>query len=73
MKRHEFDTISFVSGLAIAGVGVLFLLPRATGDLIHVMSRAALWFWPALFIVAGAAVLIPTLLKRGTDDHESST
>lgn len=70
MKRHDFDPLSFISGVLLLGLGLLFLIPRATGDLIDFLSSAALWIWPALFIAAGAAVLVPAVIRMQKGEPE---
>ncbi len=70
MKRHEFDPLSFVSGILLLGVGMLFLIPRGTGDLIDFVSSAAVWIWPVLFIAAGAAILTPAFIRMRKGDQE---
>ena len=72
MKRHDFDPLSFVGGIVMLAVGLLFLVPRATSDLIDYVSSAALWMWPVLFIAAGAAILVPAILKMRKSDPDDS-
>ncbi|HEX6946187.1 MAG TPA: hypothetical protein VF246_02405 [Acidimicrobiia bacterium] len=57
MKSHDFDPVSFVAGVVMTVIGLLFLLPRATRDLIHYLSATAAWIWPALLIAIGVAIL----------------
>lgn len=68
MKPHRFDPISFVSGLLITIVGLLFLLPYDLTDLTAYLRRGAGWFWPVIFVVLGAAILIPTLNPAKKED-----
>lgn len=72
MKRHEFDPLSFIAGIVLLGLGLLFLIPRATGDLIRFVSSAALWIWPVLFISVGIAILLPAALRMRKDESEDS-
>lgn len=68
MKRHTFDTLSFVSGLLLTLIGLAFLLPRSWGDLTYYLNRFTVWFWPAIFLVIGLAILIPALVPTGKSD-----
>lgn len=67
MKRHEFDTLSFIAGLLTAAVGLLFLIPAATSDLIGLAARLAVWVWPVLFLIIGVAVLVPLFVSKEDD------
>ena len=73
MKRHHFDTLSFITGLLTTGVGLVFLIPAATGDLIGLAARLAVWIWPVLFLVIGVAVLVPALARKEDADHDHKT
>lgn len=73
MKRHEFDTLSFIAGVLTTGVGLLFLIPFASRDLIGLAARMAVWIWPILFLVIGAAVLVPAFTRRDTEDSDQTT
>ena len=61
MKRHPFDPISLVLGLAAAGLGLFFLVgDRSVADI------GWEWLWPiavvvigALFVASAARRLIP--------------
>lgn len=72
MKTHGFDAVSFVSGLIIALVGLLFLIPADATDIIDLVAGLDQWFWPALFLGLGAAVLIPALLSRDREDGDQA-
>jgi cytochrome c-type biogenesis protein CcmH/NrfF len=53
MKRHEFDPTSFVLGLAIAALGLLFLLgDRTAADI------GWKWMWPVPLILLGLLFVI---------------
>lgn len=67
MKTHKFDGISFFTGLVFAAIGLLYLIPRDAGDIVDLFVDVGGWFWPALFLAVGAAVLIPALRRRGTE------
>jgi hypothetical protein len=64
MKTHEFDVLSFLTGLLITAIGLAFLLLPDLNDIIDVLTDAGSWFWPAVFIAVGVAVLAP-LATRG--------
>lgn len=72
MKRHEFDNLSFISGLVITLIGLTFLLLPAVGDIVNLFAGAGSWFWPVVFIAAGVAVLAPVILRRTgeVDTHD---
>lgn len=61
MKRHAFDPISFVLGLAFAGLGLFFLVgDRSVADI------GWEWLWPipvvvigTLFVISAARRLLP--------------
>lgn len=73
MKLHEFDTLSFIAGLLTTAVGLLFLVPAATDDLIGIAARFAVWIWPVLFLVIGVAILVPTLIRKDDGDQNHKT
>lgn len=53
MSRHRFDPFSFVTGLALAVFGLLFLTgSRTPADL------GAAWVWPALLLVPGLLLVL---------------
>jgi hypothetical protein len=60
MRRHDFDPIAFVFGLAFTGMGLLFLVGR-----FQVFNHAR-WLWPGLLVVLGLAVLVGA---RGRGAH----
>lgn len=73
MKTHKFDGISFFTGLVFAAIGLLYLIPQDVSSIVDVFVNAGTWFWPALFLAVGAAVLVPALRsgraeESGSDD-----
>ena len=62
MKTHSFDLVSFLSGLAITSIGIIFLIPDTPADIIGAISRLGAWFWPILLLAIGLAVIVPVLL-----------
>ena len=72
MKSHRFDAISFISGLVVALVGLVFLVPQTPVDLIDAVTSLGAWFWPVLLLAVGLAVLVPVFLTRSGEDEEST-
>lgn len=68
MKTHQFDGISFLTGVVFLAIGILYLVPRDAADMIDLVLGVGNWFWPVLFLAVGAAVLIPAL--RASDETE---
>jgi len=64
MKTHKFDSISFLAGLVITGMGLAFLLLPEVDDIVGLLTDAGSWFWPVVFIAVGAAVLAPLAGRR---------
>jgi hypothetical protein len=62
MRRHDFDPIAFVFGLAFTGLGLLFLVGK-----FDVFNHAR-WVWPGLLVVLGLAVLVGA---RGRGAHDA--
>lgn len=75
MKRHKFDTLSFVSGVFITVVGLIFLLPAEASDLVDFFGGfddLTSWFWPLAFLAVGALVLVPLLFRKsGQEDSDA--
>ncbi|HEU4916553.1 MAG TPA: hypothetical protein VFV13_08305 [Acidimicrobiia bacterium] len=67
MKSHEFDAISFISGVVAVALGLAFLIPQTPVDLIEMITSLGAWFWPTLLIVIGIAVLVPVFVTRRSD------
>ena len=64
MKSHKFDAISFISGVVAVALGLAFLIPQTPVDLIEMITSLGAWFWPALLVVIGIAVLVPVYTKH---------
>ncbi len=47
MKTHKFDVVSFLSGLVVTGIGLLFLIPQDTSDVWSFLGDIGAWFWPS--------------------------
>jgi hypothetical protein len=73
MKRHSFDAISFFSGLVIAVIGLMFLIPNTPQELIDAITDLGSWFWPVILLAIGAAIVIPVLIPRSKDEDQSPT
>ena len=69
MKTHDFDPISFIAGLVVTVIGLVFLLPGDTGDLISAISQVGSWAWPAILIGLGVAVIAPSIWQRKSDQE----
>lgn len=70
MKTHKFDILSFLSGLVMTMIGMLFLLPEEPSDVFAILGDIGNWFWPVLLVVVGVAVLAPLAWRRTNDDEE---
>lgn len=71
MKPHRFDALSFIAGLFITGVGLLFLLLPEPGDIIDAVTDFGSWLWPVIFIAIGVAVLAPLATRRRNQEEET--
>jgi len=69
MKTHRFDALSFVSGLGATMIGLVFLIPAEPSDLFDYLFDVGTWFWPAVLIAIGIAVIAP--LAWSNRDQES--
>jgi len=65
MKTHKFDPLSFLAGLAITGIGLVFLFLPELGNIVEFLTDAGAWFWPVVFIAIGVAILVPVASRRG--------
>jgi hypothetical protein len=72
MKTHKFDAISFLAGLAITGIGLVFLLLPELGNIIDFFTDAGTWFWPVVFIAIGVAILVPVASRGRQLDEPAS-
>jgi hypothetical protein len=70
MKSHKFDAISFISGAVAFALGLAFLVPQTPVGLIDMITSLGAWFWPAVLVVVGIAILVPVFASRGTEDAE---
>lgn len=72
MERHRFDPLSFSFGVIYTVVGLLFLIPATTEDLIPLVVDSARWLWPLVVLGLGVAIIAP-LARRREDMDESET
>ena len=70
MKSHRFDAISFISGLVVALVGLVFPVPQTPVDLIDAVTSLGAWFWPVLLLAIGLAILVPVFLRQRDEKDE---
>jgi hypothetical protein len=71
MKRHAFDGLSFFAGLVITAIGLAFLLVPDVFDLVDLFTDAGSWFWAAVLIAVGIAIIAPAVARRPSSDDES--
>jgi hypothetical protein len=69
MKPHRFDAISFISGIVAVVLGLVFLIPQTPVDLIDAITSLGAWFWPALLVVVGIAILVPVFASRPAEEE----
>ncbi len=71
MNTHEFDAVSFITGLVFTAIGFVYLIPRDVSQIIDFFVGAGTWFWPVLFLAGGLAVLVPALMtSRGKTEDQ---
>lgn len=64
MRRHPFDPISFVLGLFVTTLGLLFVLgDRSAGEI------GARWLWPFPVVVAGLVAVLAALRMARREDR----
>lgn len=64
MKRHPFDTVSFVFGAVFTLFGLTFLIMDDPWDIVFGSANFT-WVMPAILLVAGAAMML-SILRPGT-------
>jgi hypothetical protein len=69
MKSHKFDAISFISGAVATALGLAFLIPQTPVGLIDMVTSLGAWFWPAVLVVVGIAILVPVFASQATDEE----
>ena len=73
MKVHKFDSLSFLSGLVMAVIGLVFLVPRDPGEVFSIFGDIGNWFWPVVFVAIGVAILAPLLSRAGQSQDSEET
>ena len=71
MKTHKFDAVSFLSGLVITAIGLVYLIPSDAGDIWNALTNVGSWFWPVVLLVVGLAVLIPLMIPERSKDESA--
>jgi len=69
MKSHRFDPISFITGLVVTLLGLAFLIPRTPLDIVDAITSFGTWFWPAVLLLIGIAVLVPVFAPKPADEE----
>jgi hypothetical protein len=69
MKSHKFDAISFISGAVATALGLAFLIPQTPVGLIDMVTSLGAWFWPAVLVVVGIAILVPVFASRAANEE----
>lgn len=73
MKRHSFDGLSFFAGLVITVIGLAFLLVPDLFELVDLFTDAGSWFWAAVLIAVGIAIIAPAVVRRPSPDDDEET
>ena len=71
MKTHKFDTVSFLSGLVISAIGLIYLLTNNPGDIWNALTNVGSWFWPVVLVAVALAVLLPVIIPRKSEEESS--
>ena len=64
MKRHQIDIWSFIGGVVLTGLGLLFLIPTNPFDFTNGFRNLVGWALPVLVVLVGLAMIAPTLKRR---------
>lgn len=75
MKTHRFDALSFIVGVLATLLGLAFLLPKEPTDIFDIVDTFGGWFWPAVLVLIGVAILAPLASRRSpmTDQTNEDT
>ena len=73
MKTHRFDVLSFLSGLFMTLIGLMFLLPEEPSDVFAILGDIGNWFWPVVLAVVGVAILAPLAFRRSDDGDDAES
>lgn len=69
MKAHRFDALSFIFGAFATLLGLAFLIPAEPTDIFDVVDAFGAWFWPAVLVLIGTAILVP-LMAGSREEQE---
>jgi phage-related protein len=64
MKRHPTDALSLIFGLLFVVLGLTFLIPAQGEQLAIALQSVLSWAGPLLVIIAGLALILPSLRTR---------
>lgn len=70
MKKHKFDGVSFISGIVITAIGLLFLIPSAPTEIFDNLGDIGGWIWPVVLVSIGVAVLVPAITRARQEPEE---
>ncbi|HZD22748.1 MAG TPA: hypothetical protein VE569_05015 [Acidimicrobiia bacterium] len=70
MKKHSFDPLSFIVGILATGLGLAFLIMTGTTKIFGIIDDLGSWFWPAVLVLIGAAILAPLIPRRADDERD---
>lgn len=70
MKSHRFDPISFVFGLGLTVVGMMFLIPATPRGAVDLFVRFGAWVWPAVLLAVGAAIILSAITAGRSDRND---
>ncbi len=71
MKTHRFDPISFIFGLGLTLLGLVFLIPATPTGVIALLSRVGAWVWPAVLLAIGAAIVFSAVAAGRHENADS--
>lgn len=70
MRRHGFDAVSFLAGVLLIALGLIFFLPTSVSHLVTVILDLSRWALPALALLVGGVVVATTLMHRQSAGDE---
>ena len=70
MNTHKFDSVSFVSGVVLAAIGIFFLIPGTPLEIFDSIGEIGSWIWPAILVVVGVAILVPALARSRQEPED---
>ena len=73
MKLHKFDSLSFVAGVIMTVLGLIFLIPADPTDIFSGINDVGAWLWPTLFLMIAGAVLVPILFTGSQEEDSEDT